>query len=147
MNQTKRSCGECTACCVALTIEEPPIEKEANEPCRFLCQDGGGCGIYTKRPKLCRGFACLWLSTDGIPEAFRPDRCGLMLRIVDKDGSGRVERLEDAVVTAHEVRPQALQEDAAQELLARLMLTLPMPMYVITWDQQFLSPKIKVSDE
>jgi len=144
---TERTCGECTACCVVLTIEEPPIEKQANEPCRFLCQDGGGCGIYAERPELCRGFKCLWLFSSVIPEVFRPDRCGLMVRLVDKDGSGRVERLEDGVLTVHETRPQALHEDAAQELLTRLMLTLPLPVVVITWDQQFLTHKIKVHDE
>jgi len=145
---TERTCGECTACCVVLNIEEPPIEKEANEPCRFLCKDGGGCGIYAERPELCRGFKCLWLAFSSvIPEAFRPDRCGLMIRLVDKDGSGRVERLEDGVLTVHEVRPRALQEAAAQELLARLMLTLPLPVVAITWDQQFLTPKVKVHDE
>lgn len=145
MNQTKRSCGECTACCVVLAIEEDPIHKDPVEPCRFLCQKGGGCGIYDERPELCQKFECLWLRFSLIPEALRPDLCGIMLRIVDKDGSGRVEDIENAVVAAYETRPQALQEEAAQELIARLMVSFPMPLLVITWDQRFLSPKLKAS--
>jgi len=74
-----RSCGSCTVCCV-----EPAVV-ELNKPCGVACQNlapGGGpnaCMIYEQRPKSCATFRCAWLCDEGMPDKFRPDRCGIML--------------------------------------------------------------------
>jgi hypothetical protein len=60
-------------CCFAAPISE--LDKVAGEACVHLCDSG--CGIYSERPEVCRGFACEWLWGMGGPE-HRPDRMGAM---------------------------------------------------------------------
>ena len=74
----KRSCGECTECCTALSVTE--IHKPAMEPC--VHQDGKGCDIYPERPQSCRHFRCGWLDGEGPPD-MRPDRLGVVIWLGD----------------------------------------------------------------
>ncbi len=48
------SCHPCTACCVWTEI--PELGKSRGTPCRHLTIDG--CGIYPRRPRVCREFYC-----------------------------------------------------------------------------------------
>ena len=73
-----RGCGECTWCCYFPAIQK--YGSPANELCRH-CKNG--CEIYTDRPDGCRNFNCLWKRQLQIPEAFRPDRCGVMFELPD----------------------------------------------------------------
>lgn len=71
--QFKRSCGECTACCTALAVEE--IDKGVGVTCAHVCTKG--CEIYSDRPKSCGDFSCLWL--DGMFDlSERPDKLGIV---------------------------------------------------------------------
>ena len=67
-------CGECTACCTLLPIE--PIDKPVNTLCEYC--NGYGCRIYDTKPQTCTEFECAYLQADGVPEALRPDKCGII---------------------------------------------------------------------
>lgn len=71
-----RACGECQACCIALTIDRPAIQKMPGSRCRHL---GAGCGIYESRPQVCRVFFCGWRRLAAIPADWRPDRSGILV--------------------------------------------------------------------
>jgi hypothetical protein len=77
MNSSNKSCGECRACCTELKIDT----KELQKPAQLVCphHTGHGCGIYGKRPKICREFFCGWLLFPELDEAWRPDRSGVLV--------------------------------------------------------------------
>jgi len=106
-----RTCGECTACCTILAVEE--IGKALNEPCRHLC--GTGCAVYEARPTACRTFNCLWLWS-GKDEAERPDRSGVMLEAAQ--ASARNTGLMP--IAAYETRPGGFDGYWGQKILKRL---------------------------
>lgn len=71
-----RSCGGCTVCCVRLHIATPELSKPADVPCQHLAANG--CGIYETRAPICRSWHCVWRIVLALPEACRPDRCGVL---------------------------------------------------------------------
>lgn len=64
-----RSCGECSACCYTLAVEE--LEKDSRTPCKHQCASGG-CSIYDEKPESCTRFVCSWLE-GVVEESYRPD--------------------------------------------------------------------------
>ena len=79
-----RSCGECFECCWVLQIVE--WHKPEYEPCAHL--RNGRCGCYEDRPPVCEKFLCAW--RQGLfPQAFRPDKCGIIVHGDNKDIQGR----------------------------------------------------------
>lgn len=77
-NKAPRSCGECQACCIAPYIKE--LAKPAHVRCEHLNQRG--CGVYTKRPEVCREFDCAWLhGFYGLSHSQRPDKSGLIIYV------------------------------------------------------------------
>lgn len=79
-----RGCGECTACCKELTIDDPGLKKAANVICPH-CVPTLGCGIYPARPDTCRDWYCGWRYLEWLGEEFRPDRCHVLILLTDKD--------------------------------------------------------------
>jgi len=144
-----RTCGECTACCVVLDIDDPELQKPKNEPCSKLRKDGcGGCSIYATRPKVCKGFECVWLAfPDAMPEELRPDRCGIMLRIVNRNGESRVDDLADAVLLLNETHENALQNELALSLIELLDRSMKLPVLVAMWDGRLMTPKVTRYDD
>ncbi len=71
-----RHCGGCSVCCEHLIVETPEFSKPPGVLCRHAC--AAGCGIYEDRYPVCRGWFCLWRHVGALPEAARPDRCGVM---------------------------------------------------------------------
>jgi hypothetical protein len=67
-----RECGECTACCVNLRIDEPGLQKKAGIPCPNMTPKGG-CKIYSERPSVCRTWHCAWRYMSQLGEEWRPD--------------------------------------------------------------------------
>jgi Fe-S-cluster containining protein len=108
----KRQCGSCTACCEALHITEPGIEKLAGEPCRHLC--ASGCAIYAGRPEVCRAFTCEWLRGTGL-KGDRPDKAGVILSLVKR----QTEQGPAEFLVANEVRAGALEDKATRKALER----------------------------
>lgn len=47
-----------------------------NTPCPHDC--GGGCSIYDSKPQTCNEFECAYLQGRNVPEALRPDKCGIV---------------------------------------------------------------------
>ncbi len=74
-----RACGECVACCTVLTVDTPDFKKPAGTPCKHLVS--GGCGIHEVRPNICRTWFCAWRRVASLPDAARPDRCGLLVSV------------------------------------------------------------------
>ena len=112
----KRSCGECRACCVALGFEaregESAFSKPHGSPCLHLVQIG--CRIYDERPPVCRRFECGWLQAPNLPDALRPDRCGVLFCTND-NALG-----EGYAVYAYELRPRAANAPLPVWLLGEL---------------------------
>jgi hypothetical protein len=74
-----RECGECTVCCVALSIDKPEIQKLSGAACRHCFS--GGCAIHETRPPVCRAFYCAWRTVDIFGEAWRPDKSGVLAQV------------------------------------------------------------------
>ncbi|HEX7945750.1 MAG TPA: YkgJ family cysteine cluster protein [Phenylobacterium sp.] len=68
-------------CCKLLRIEE--LQKLPGDWCVHVLR-GKGCGIYESRPAPCRSFLCYWMLQPKLDDAWRPDRCGFLLRDVGK---------------------------------------------------------------
>jgi hypothetical protein len=75
------SCGTCTVCCKALRIDE------FTKPAGVLCQHctGSGCGIYETRYEVCRGYMCGYRMLPRLGDAWRPDRSGILIDIMEAD--------------------------------------------------------------
>jgi len=79
VSKTERACQGCTVCCVWLPIPAGYVsqsEKPEKFPCPWLKKNG--CRIYSRRPSMCRQFACTWLKCLDWPDPWRPDRSGLL---------------------------------------------------------------------
>ena len=74
-----RECGQCSWCCYFTTA--PELHKDTYEWCAHC---NNGCRIYgaTEYPESCGNFTCLWHNQPQVPEALRPDRCGVMFERV-----------------------------------------------------------------
>lgn len=73
-----RECGECTACCHHIPINQDDFVKLANVRCVHL-SDGGGCSIYETRPATCAGWYCAWRYLPGLGDNWRPDNSGVLM--------------------------------------------------------------------
>lgn len=75
---TANACGSCRMCCKLLAVGE--IDKPVDKWCPHSCPTG--CGIYPTRPEPCRIYRCMWLVSQGTPQAWamqaRPDNCGVV---------------------------------------------------------------------
>jgi Fe-S-cluster containining protein len=63
-------------CCKVLEIDE--FKKPAGRLC-VHCELGKGCGIYEKRPDVCREYECLWLTERDLSVSLKPERIGALL--------------------------------------------------------------------
>lgn len=136
---TKRSCGECQECCVAIAVGE--IHKPMYHPCKSQC--AAGCAVYATRPPSCRDYACAWkigwlpgggtggaglLPADDAEWAaggdYRPDRFRAIMDIDRAEGSGkhyiRVWQLDSP--------SQILDDPRIREAAYRLSIRLGLPV-------------------
>ncbi len=103
-------CGECTACCDILGIQE--LGKPYYARCAHL---GSNCTIYETRPAACRCYRCAWhLGLLGDRPDWRPDKLGLLIEL-NSEGVG-------TRINVFEVQPGALavNESRLTHLLTRL---------------------------
>ena len=82
-----RSCGPCSLCCTALRVDE--LRKLGGVACLHQ-RPAGGCGVYERRPAICRAYRCLWLR-GGLRDDDRPDRLGAVLDVVGAGGNAWLE--------------------------------------------------------
>ncbi len=79
-----RECGECTVCCVNLTINDPDLQKLPGVKCTNMIK-AGGCKIYDSRPKACRDWYCMWRFLPNLDDTWRPDLKGIVIKRVFDD--------------------------------------------------------------
>jgi hypothetical protein len=84
MTASSNECGDCFACCQALPIIEPELQKKAGILCPHHNGRRHGCAIYETRPTVCRGFLCGWRLVPELGDAWRPDRSGILPVLVEK---------------------------------------------------------------
>jgi hypothetical protein len=82
-----RPCGECSVCCTVKPINTPELSKAPGLACEH-CLPSGGCGIYETRFPVCREYRCGWKTLGWVPEQLRPDRCGVLIDIVESTAPG-----------------------------------------------------------
>ena len=93
MRETKRECGDCTACCQGwLSGVVNDREFYPGMPCHF--KGCNGCSIYEDRPESpCKTYSCEWLKNDNVPEWMKPSESGVIITTKDwthPDGSKQV---------------------------------------------------------
>jgi len=88
-DRSTRRCGECTACCTVLGVEE--LEKPAYTPCSQIC--GAGCQVYKNRPTTCRTYSCAW-KIGALPDEFFPPRAGFIVDTTNELGAITVREIE-----------------------------------------------------
>lgn len=75
-----RECGTCNVCCVALTIDDPDLQKPQGYKCHHAERDHS-CAIYATRPQTCRTFFCGWRQLKWIRGTMRPDKSSVLVRM------------------------------------------------------------------
>jgi len=63
-------------CCKLLGVDA--VDKPAGQWCGRYAR-GQGCAIYHQRPGACASFECLWLDSDKLGDAWRPDRAKFVM--------------------------------------------------------------------
>lgn len=125
-----RSCGSCNVCCVALTIDDPDLQKVQGYRCRHLKPDQG-CGIYETRPHTCRTFFCGWRQLKWVREPLRPDTSGVLVQLAGETASDGTKQLGVAIVLLNRaaLKAEGLAETVAAAVAARIpvFLTIPGP--------------------
>jgi hypothetical protein len=124
-----RSCGECNVCCVALTIDDPELQKVQGYRCPHAQADHS-CGIYATRPQACRAFYCGWRRLKWVREPLRPDRSGVLIRlhgeISRKDGSRRL-GVMITLLNRAALKAEGLAETVAAAISAEVPVWLHIP--------------------
>ncbi len=110
-----RECGACNVCCVAMTINEPALQKVQGYRCRNAAADNR-CGIYETRPKTCRTFFCGWRRLKWVRQTLRPDISGVLVRL-HKEVS-RATGTETLGVAVTLLNKAALKADGLAETVA-----------------------------
>ncbi len=124
-----RSCGPCTVCCVALTIDDPELRKPQGFRCRELTASAG-CGIYATRPVTCRAFFCGWRSLKWVRPTLRPDVSGVLIQLRDADPEkGGVQGVNFTLLNKAALKAEGLAESVAAAVNAgvAVFLTIPGP--------------------
>jgi hypothetical protein len=122
----ENDCGECTACCDVVAIEE--LGKPHYARCPHLTTK---CEIYEERPASCRNYRCAWhMGFLGDRPDWRPDKLGLIFNFNSEGAVGLKFEVLETVAGA-----LAANRDRLKHILARLKShkTLKNVMYAKTW--------------
>ncbi len=119
-----RECGSCNVCCVALTIDDPELQKVQGYRCPNATPDNG-CAIYAARPQTCRTFYCGWRLLKWVKPTLRPNPSGVLIRLIrqDQDELGIVVTLLDRAA----LRAEGLAETVAAAVAAGAPVYLHVP--------------------
>lgn len=124
-----RECGACNVCCIALTIDDPELQKVQGYRCRHAQRDNS-CAIYATRPQTCRTFYCGWRRLKWVRENLRPDRSGVLIQLhgeVSKaDGTKRLGVAFTLLNTAA-LKADGLAESVAAAVAAGIPVFLNIP--------------------
>ena len=78
MSIENRICGACTVCCIVPPVRSSSFSKTSGVSCIHR-RIGKGCAIHATRPEVCRDWFCGFRTLEFLTEAWRPDRCGLLV--------------------------------------------------------------------
>lgn len=123
-----RACGECSVCCVALTIDEPGFRKVQGYRCPNLRREGG-CGIYESRPHTCGAFFCGWRLLKWVRPTLRPDRSGVLIELhgeIAADGTKRL-GVSFTLLNRAGLKAEGLAESLAAAVRAKIPVFLVIP--------------------
>ena len=124
-----RECGHCNVCCVALTIDDPELQKVQGYRCRNARRDNS-CAIYDVRPQTCRAFNCGWRSLKWIRQTLRPDISGVLVRfhteVSSTDGAERM-GVVFTLLTSAALKAEGLAESFAAAVSAGVPCYLHIP--------------------
>lgn len=114
-------CGDCTACCHVLAIDE--LDKSNWKNCSHQCNKG--CDIYQTKPQECSDYWCFFSGgMFGSNIQFRPDKLGLIFDFRGAEASLK-DRLPIQFLQAWETRVNASKEIRAKQLLEQLVERFP----------------------
>jgi hypothetical protein len=123
-----RECGTCNVCCVALTIDDPAMQKLQGYRCRNTLPDKS-CGIYDRRPQTCRDFNCGWRLLKWVREGLRPDRSGVLVRLHYEVAKATGQQKLGVMITL--LTDAALKaEGLAETVAAAVMADVPVYLHV-----------------
>jgi hypothetical protein len=119
-----RECGTCNVCCVALTINEPPVlQKVQGVRCRHNQADNL-CAIYESRPDTCRTFFCGFRYLAWIKPTLRPDVSGVLVRMqAEKLDASGVQKISPVFMLLN--RDAVRAEGFAESIAAAVMSDVP----------------------
>lgn len=124
-----RECGTCNVCCVALTINEPALQKAQGYRCRNA-QPDNRCGIYQDRPRTCRNFDCGWRQLKWVRETMRPDVSGVLVQMHRKvypDHSVSPMGIMVTLLTRAALKAEGLAETVSAAVAANVTVMLQVP--------------------
>ena len=138
-----RDCGGCVECCRVLQINDEEIQKPAGKLCPQ--NSGAGCGIYDRRPGVCRGWFCGWRKLGYLPEDARPDRSGVIVNTNREDGARNC--FERNYVIVRGTRSgEDFQGPAAQAVVDALIRRSGLPVWLGYEDSKTLvHPREKIA--
>lgn len=123
-----RACGSCNVCCVALTINDPQLQKPQGYRCRNAVRDGS-CAIYESRPQTCREFYCGWRRLKWIRQTLRPDLSGVLIRLhgeILADGSQNL-GIAVTLLSNSALKAEGLAETVAAAVTAGVPVWIHVP--------------------
>ena len=124
-----RECGSCNVCCIALTIEDPALQKVQGFRC-CNAQPDNRCGIYPDRPQTCRVFNCGWRLLKWVRDGMRPDRSGVLVRLQNEvsktDGAVQM-GVVFTLLNAAALKAEGLAESVAAAVAADRPVYLDVP--------------------
>jgi hypothetical protein len=121
-----RTCGSCNVCCVALTINDPELQKIQGFRCRNARPDNS-CAIYETRPETCRTFYCGWRRLKWIRETLRPDNSGVLVRLCGVEDPTPRLGVIFTLLNAAALKAEGLAESVAAGVAADVPVYLNIP--------------------
>jgi hypothetical protein len=124
-----RDCGDCNVCCVALTIDDPALQKVQGFRCRNTLPDKT-CTIYDSRPRTCRVFFCGYRRLKWVKDTLRPDQSDVLvnLQYENKPGETPVRMgVTFTLLTAAAVKAEGLAESVAAAVSAGVPVYVQIP--------------------
>jgi hypothetical protein len=113
-----RQCGACTVCCKLLPVNTDGLRKTSNVLCSH-CDEGRGCQIYERRPRVCRDFYCEWRLNPQIPATWRPDKSAIFIQRISREHIEEMPRGYDSdyAILLMLLRPDAIERPAVVETI------------------------------
>jgi hypothetical protein len=124
-----RECGACNVCCVALTIDDPELQKPQGYRCRNTLPDKS-CAIYASRPRTCRAFYCGYRQLKWVRDTLRPDVSGVLVRLHGEVSPATGETrlgVMFTLLTAAALKAEGLAESVAAAVAADIPVYLHVP--------------------